>query len=71
MFRIIEMNQPISWFGSVLCVLPVHAERERVCVQYMYIAQWLERRTLDRKIPGSSPGRSGGRMFFSRVKFLC
>ena len=35
------------------------------------IAQWLERRTRDRKVPGSSPGRSGGRSFFSRVNFLC
>ena len=26
------------------------------------IAQWLERRTRDRKVPGSSPGRSGGRI---------
>ena len=25
------------------------------------IAQWLERRTRDRKVAGSSPGRSGGR----------
>ena len=31
----------------------------------------LERRTHDRKVQGSSPGRSGGRIFFSRVKFLC
>ena len=35
------------------------------------IAQWLERRTRDRKVPGSSPSRSGGRFFFSRVSFLC
>ena len=35
------------------------------------IAQWLERRTPDRKVPGSSPGRSGGKSFFSRVSFLC
>ena len=35
------------------------------------IAQWLEHRTHDRKVPGSSPGRSGGRSFFSRVNFLC
>ena len=27
--------------------------------------------TRDRKIVGSSPGRSGGRIFFSRVNFLC
>ena len=26
------------------------------------MAQWLERRTRDRKVAGSSPGRSGGRM---------
>ena len=26
---------------------------------------------VDRKVSGSSPGRSGGRIFFSRVNFLC
>ena len=35
------------------------------------IAQWLERRTHDRKVHGSSPGRSGGIIFFSSVSFLC
>ena len=35
------------------------------------IAQWLERRTRDRNVMGSSPGRSGGRIFFSSVNFLC
>ena len=35
------------------------------------IAQWSERRTRDRKVPGSSPGRSGGRIYFSRVHLLC
>ena len=39
--------------------------------QWAVIAQWLERRTRDRKVPGSSPGRSGGRSFFSRANFLC
>ena len=34
-------------------------------------AQWLERRTRDWKVPGSNPCRSGGRIFFSRVDFLC
>ena len=33
--------------------------------------QWLERRTRDWKVAGSSPCRSGGRIFFSRVHFLC
>ena len=35
------------------------------------IAQWLERRTRDRKVAGSNPCWSGGRIFFSRVNFLC
>ena len=35
------------------------------------IAQWLERWICDRKVMGSYPGRSGRRIFFSRVNFLC
>ena len=35
------------------------------------IAQWLERRTSDWKVAGSNPCWSGGRIFFSRVYFLC
>ena len=35
------------------------------------IAQWLERRTRDWKVVGSNPCWSGGRIFFSRVDFLC
>ena len=35
------------------------------------IAQWLERRTRDWKVAGSNPCRNGGRIFFSRVDFLC
>ena len=35
------------------------------------IAQWLERRSRDWKVTGSNPCRSGGRIFFSRVDFLC
>ena len=31
----------------------------------------LERRTHDWKVMGSNPGRSGRRIFFSRVDFLC
>ena len=34
-------------------------------------ACWLERWTCDRKITCSNPCRSGGRMFFSRVNFVC
>ena len=35
------------------------------------IAQWLKRRTRDRKVAGLSSGRSGGIVFFSGVNFLC
>ena len=35
------------------------------------IACWLERRIRDRKVASSNPGRSGGRIFFSGVNFLC
>ena len=34
------------------------------------IAQWLERRARDQKVAGSSPA-APGRIFFSRVNFLC
>ena len=35
------------------------------------IVQWLERRTLGWRVTGSNPCRSGGRIFLSRVNFLC
>ena len=35
------------------------------------IAHWLERRTRDWKVAGSNPCWNGGRIFFSRVDFLC
>ena len=35
------------------------------------IAQWLEHQTHDQKVVGSNPCRSGGRIFLSRVNFLC
>ena len=34
-------------------------------------ACWLERRTRDRKVASSNPGRSGGRISFSRGNFVC
>ena len=35
------------------------------------IAPWLERWARDRKVAGSNPCWSGGRIFFSRVNFIC
>ena len=34
-------------------------------------AWWLERRTHDQKVASSNPGRSSGRIFFSRANFVC
>ena len=56
--------------------MPGESYRRRVgvfllCSRGTGIAQWLERLTRDWKVPGSNPCRSGGRMFFSRVDFLC
>ena len=42
-----------------------------VCICGVGIAQWLEQRTCDRMVMGSNPCWSGGRIFFSRVSFLC
>ena len=58
-----------------LNVLPSHMDTEERNVKYSSkskfviarIACWLERRTRDRKGASSNPGRSGGRVFSSRV----
>ena len=42
-----------------------------ICVSGAGIACWLERRILQRKVASSNPGRSGGRIFFSSVNFVC
>ena len=46
-------------------------EEQRMLSQKAGIAQWLKHRTGDWKVAGSSPRRSGRRIFFSRVNFLC
>ena len=45
-------------------------ERCRAVIDFG-MACWLERRTRDRKVASSNSGRSGGRIFFSRVNFVC
>ena len=42
-----------------------------ICWSGAGIAQWLKRQTRDWKVAGSNPCWSGGRIFFSRVDFLC
>ena len=39
--------------------------------QMFSLSQWLEHRTRDWKVAGSNPCWNGGRIFFSRVDFLC
>ena len=51
-------------------VLTVTAHYKK-CLWGAGIAQWLERRTRDRKVAGSNPLWSSGRKNFSRVNFLC
>ena len=40
-------------------------------ITMIFIACWLECQTRDKKIAGLIPDRSGGRIFFSRVNFVC
>ena len=44
---------------------------EKTHTSEVEIAQLVERRTRDRKVVRSNPSRSGGRIFFSSVHFLC
>ena len=61
--RVIFWVRMYLWWS--LCTLCLH-----VC-QGAGIAQWLEHRTRDWKVAGSNPCWNGGRIFFSRVDFLC
>ena len=50
----------------------MHAQRHiHTHIHTLGSRQWLECWTRDQKVPGSSPGSSGGRIFFSRVNLLC
>ena len=51
---------------------PACTKSVRVFIIRAGIAQWLEHRTRDWKVAGSNPcWKGGGRIFFSRVDFLC
>ena len=53
------------------CTMSRHNMQSHIRAWGAGIAQWLERRTRDRKVAGSNPCWSGGRIFFSRVDLLC
>ena len=54
--------------GDKIHTQPLRQDRHRMGTG---IAQWLEHWTRDQKVVGSNPCRSSGRIFFSRVNFLC
>ena len=65
----------LGYLSSPLCAFPCY-----VCVCTGYVSYMgrhepdsllVQRRTRDRKVASSNPGRSGGRIFFFRVNFLC
>ena len=59
------ISKPLSFFKEE------KKERKKMTNQGSGIAQWLEHRTCDWKVGGSNPCRSGRRIFFSMVNFLC
>ena len=63
----------VSCFLRPSSNLSIKLKKETVyCRDYWTgMACWLERRTRDRKVASSNRCRSGGKMFFSRVNFLC
>ena len=58
-------------YGSRKAKVHINGEYNRIAVWGAGIAQWLEHRTRDWKVAGSNPCWNGGRIFFSRVDFLC
>ena len=62
---------PVLWRQSKI----LHALHDHILWAFPFIpagtAQWLERRTCDRKVVSSNPSRSSGRIFFFRVNFVC
>ena len=68
-------NHWVSCDCPVPLAVTVIVIKETVLLSYCRggagIAQWLEHRTRDWKVAGSNPCWNGGRIFFSRVDFLC
>ena len=63
-------NKSRWWLDGSWCFEPSQPQRV-ISGLGAGIACWLQRRTRDRKVASSNPGRSGGRIFFSRINFVC
>ena len=57
--------------GAYIFKKPINAIAPLPPIRGAGIAQWLEHRTRGWKVAGSNPCWNGGRIFFSRVDFLC
>ena len=79
---LLQRGQQRSWIAfhqcrcycDCSCYIPHQVHKEIIIMPTFWgagIAQWLERRTRDWKVAGSNPCWNGGRIFFSRVDFLC
>ena len=55
----------------MLYMYSLKKKKKRQKRKWAGIARWLERRIRNRKVASSNPGRSGGRIFFSRVNSVC
>ena len=66
--NILHQVQGVTWLARIYISLSPGCD---LLIAGAGIAQWLERRTRDRKVAGSNPCWSGGKIFFSRVNFLC
>ena len=68
----VMVNVPL--YGHLLQKLTL-ASSQKLYIMFLHIsgagiACWLECRTCNRKVASSNPGRSGGRILFSRVNFV-
>ena len=61
-------STPLKWISKTLTI---KGYSHSFNVRGAGIAQWLEHRTRDWKVAGLNPCWNGGRIFFSRVDFLC
>ena len=80
----VTLNAVIAFFNRTLWLMMLYCQTKFGCKRtsslqeivkiVMLIAGincWLENRTHDQKIVSSNPGRSSGKIFFPRVKFVC
>ena len=65
------MTHRMGWKNVYTTSITINTDLAEFSPRGAGIAQWLERQTRDWKVTGSNPCWNGGRIFFSRVDFLC